>query len=425
MGYDQALLAERRHPTRDDLDEVSQDLPVIAVHQSGHLGAVNSKALEILGWTKDTIDPDGGVIRRRSDGEPDGVLEEAAIFMALFPIIESLSPGQNVTLLEIGQRAYVKFGFTTAQEGRALPAQVAALRNASEQNRLVIDVVAYPDVFGAAEVMFSNIPARDYQQHFRIGGGKISLDGSPQGKTAWLSKPYFHPPEGQDSSYVGYPAASDTTVEEKIADAQARGIQILAHVNGDAAADQLISAVTKAIGQHGKHDHRHVAIHSQVLREDQLDAFMALGIIPSFFSLHTFYWGDWHRDETLGPERASRISPANSAIARDMIFTAHHDAPVGLPSSIMIIASLVNRTTRSGKVLGAEQRISVLDALRSITSHAAYQYHEEHNKGSIEAGKLADFVILDKNPLKVSSEELWNLKVLQTIKEDQTVFQSL
>ena len=149
-----------------------------------------------------------------------------------------------------------------------------------------------------------------------------------------------------------------------------------------------------------------------------------LGIIPSFFGMHTYYWGDWHRDSVLGPERAARISPAASALKRGMIHTQHHDAPVALPSAIMILASQVNRTTRSGQVLGAEQRVSVMAALKTITIAAAYQYFEENTKGSLEPGKLADFVILDKNPLKVESVSIKDIKVVETIKEGDVIYRA-
>jgi len=190
----------------------------------------------------------------------------------------------------------------------------------------------------------------------------------------------------------------------------------------DAAMDQMIRAARAATEKYGPADRRTVGIHSQTIRPDQLDAYKELGIIPSFFGMHTFYWGDWHRDSVLGPERAAFISPAKAALDRGIIFTQHHDAPVALPSSIAILATQVNRITRSGKVLGPDQRVGTFDALRSITVNAAYQYFEEDRKGTIEEGKLADFVILDKNPLKVEPEALWDLQVLETIKEGETVY---
>jgi predicted amidohydrolase YtcJ len=163
-------------------------------------------------------------------------------------------------------------------------------------------------------------------------------------------------------------------------------------------------------------------IHAQTVREDQLDEMAKYGIIPSFFSMHTYYWGDWHRDETLGKERAFRISPAASALQRQMVFTSHHDAPVALPNSIRILNACVNRKSRSGDVIGLDQRISMAEALKALTIHAAYQYGEERRKGSIEVGKLADFVILSGNPTTIDADKIMDIQVLETIKEGKTVY---
>ncbi len=423
FGYDDAQLAEKRHPTRDDLDAVSSDRPVFIIHQSGHLYVANSALLELAGIDAATEDPDGGIIRRRvGSREPNGVLEETALFRVLgvFPKIDEA--GQRA-MVKKGLEAYIRFGFTTAQEGRAFPDDVDLYVAMAEANELAIDVVAYPDYWMARDkVVDSPWLARDGGSRFRIGGIKGNLDGSPQGKTAWLTEPYFVPPEGQDADYVGYPMLGEEKALAMFDDAYAQGWQVINHANGDAAIDQLIRAARAATEKHGAADRRTVGIHSQVMREDQLDAYKELGIIPSFFGMHTFYWGDWHRDSVLGPERAAHISPAQSALDRGMIYTQHHDAPVALPSSIAILATQVNRTTRSGQVLGPEQRVSAWEAVKSITINAAYQYFEEDRKGSIEVGKLADFAILSADPLEVGSEELWDLEVLETIKEGVTVY---
>jgi predicted amidohydrolase YtcJ len=163
-------------------------------------------------------------------------------------------------------------------------------------------------------------------------------------------------------------------------------------------------------------------IHCQTVREDQLDAMQAMGVIPSMFGMHCFYWGDWHRDSVLGPERAERISPARSALRRGMIFSQHHDAPVAFPNAIRILASVVTRRTRSGDILGAAQCIPVDAALKSLTIWPAYHHYEETRRGSIEVDKLADFVVLDKNPLKIPIEELQRLQVVETIKEGKTIY---
>ena len=423
FGYDDAQLKEQRHPTRDDLDAVSTTVPVLAIHQSGHLAAINSKGLEVAGITADSKDPSGGVFRRREGSlEPDGVLEEMAFFKLVFTVLGTLGTDDNKALLKNGLDLYASYGFTTAQEGRATPEAIATETTVAREGGLKMDVVAYADIQGAADTIKPPLHAKTYIQHFRIGGAKLNLDGSPQGKTAWLTKPYHVPPEGQAADYRGYPAVPDDEAVALVDKAFSNSWQILAHCNGDAATDQFIMAIRAATEKYGKADRRPVMIHSQTVREDQLDEMKKLGIIPSFFGMHTYYWGDWHRDSVLGPERAARISPAASALKRGMIFTQHHDAPVALPSSIMILASQVNRTTRSGQVLGPEQRVSVMDALKSITIHAAYQYFEEKTKGSLEPGKLADFVILDKNPLKVEPMAIKDIQVVETIKNGKSIY---
>ena len=429
MNYDDSQLVGKVHPTALDLDKVSTDLPIMILHQSGHLGVVNTKGLELLGYDESTVDPAGGLIRRVAGSlQPNGVLEESALFGPLVKIATPKTAAGLLGMMKGGQDAYVKAGFTTAQEGRATPGGLRGLQAAAATKLLNIDVVAYPDptLFAEGpqfEEAMSNV-SRGYSDHYRIGGLKLSLDGSPQGKTAWLKQPYHVPPEGHGASYVGYPALKPGVIDRYVQQAFKNKWQVLIHTNGDAASDQFITSLSKALEEHPNKDLRPVAIHAQVIREDQLDAMNSLGAIPSFMSVHTFYWGDWHRDSVLGEKRALRISPAKSALDRGMIYTSHNDAPVTLPNALMILSSQVNRTTRSGKILGKEQRVSVLEALKSITINAAYQYFEENIKGSIEPGKLADMVILDKNPLKIDSKDLTSIRILETIKEGKSIYRS-
>jgi len=426
-GYDDAQLSEQRHPTASDLDQVSKDQPVMILHQSGHLASVNHKALELLNFNQNTPNPEGGVIRREANSNvPNGVLEESALFTAIGSIFKDVPPQVMFQIAQKGIDAYVKNGFTTVQEGRADQGTTEMWHALAKQNQLPIDVVSYPDITTSQEYMLKQGSSRQYDQHFRIGGVKISLDGSPQGKTAWLTQPYLIPPEGKDKNYKGYPAIKDNQqVNQYINLAFKQGWQVLAHANGDAAIDQFIGAVKDATLKQGKADRRSVLIHSQTIRDDQLDQLKALDIIPSFFSLHTFYWGDWHRQQTLGEARAARISPTASALKKQLIFTEHHDAPVVPPNSLMMLDATVNRVTRSNYVLGADERVSPYMALKSMTDWAAYQYFEDQNKGTITQGKLADLVILDQNPLTVPSREIKNIQVLATYKEGNLIYQKL
>ena len=424
FGYDEAQLKERRPPTRQELDAVSEDLPVIIVHQSGHIGVLNSKALQLAGLNQDSLDPEGGHIRRESDGKtPNGVLEETAWFLAGMQLVQP-SPKDYATMLLEGQKLYAKFGFTTGQDGRSDENSNKTWMTLSQSGKMLIDLVSYPDITlpFTESMMQSQWVDQDYHGHFRIGGVKLSLDGSPQGKTAYLSKPYYIPPSGQSTDYRGYPALADENVDKYVDRAYANHWQLLVHANGDAASDQMIKSVDKIVAKYGQADRRTVMIHAQTVREDQLDDMKRLAITPSFFGMHAYYWGDWHRDETLGPLRADRISPAVSALRRNMLFTEHHDAPVAFPDAIAILDAVVNRRTRSKDILGPDQRLAIDVALKSITLWAAWQYFEESSKGSIEVGKLADFVVLSDNPMTIDPNQLRTIKVLETIKEGHTIY---
>jgi len=419
FGYDNAQLAEQRHPTKEDLDKVSTDIPVLIIHQSGHLGVGNSKALEMAGITADTKNPKGGVFQRmEGSNEPNGVCEEYAFFYLAAQLAANFDDTINDALVVEGAKLAASFGYTTAQEGRAFGPGLEAMKRVAKSGNLPIDLVAYPDTL---EIDEPN-PSMDYQNNFRVGGVKLTIDGSPQGKTAWLTEPYFVPPPGQPEDYKGYAAIDEETTFAAVDKAYANGWQILCHANGDAASDRLISAIRKAQAKYPDVDNRPVLIHGQVLREDQVDALKELNIFPSLFPMHTFYWGDYHRDSVLGPERAANISPTGWVLERDMMFGSHHDAPVALPDSMRILSATVTRKSRTGQVLGPEHKVPVATALKAMTIWPAWQHFEEKTKGSIEVGKLADFVVLSDNPLEIDEDKLAELKILETIKEGKSIY---
>lgn len=417
-GYDDSLLAEQRHPDAADLNEVSQQHPILLLHVSGHLAAANSRALSRGGINAETLDPPGGIIRRLpGSNEPSGVLEETATYTLRkymnAPVKDPVaSVAQDMAI-------YARNGITTAQDGAASAEVVQLLKAADKAGHLPMDVIAYPMGQPDSETISDAFTFGTYDGRVKVGGVKLMLDGSPQGKTAYMTKPYLHPPHGQDAAYRGYPNLPQPKVDELVASYFSKGIPIIAHANGDAAADMLIEAVSNA---KPTHDHRTTMIHAQTVREDQLTQMKSLAMIPSFFAAHSFYWGDWHRDSVFGTERASRISPTASTVARGMVFTVHNDAPVVPPDMIRLLWATTNRITRSGKTLGKAQRISTYDALKAMTINAAFQHFEEQLKGSIETGKRADFVVLSENPLTKPAVDLLELKVRGTYVGGEPIF---
>jgi len=422
FGYDNGQLAELRHPMREDLDAVSKDVPIVLVHQSGHLIAVNSKALEIGGITASTPNPTGGVIQRGEDGkEPNGVLEEVAAFPLLIKLLGRVGPEGSAIFVRAGAEMWARFGYTTAQDGRTMPGGLKAMKAVAKAGEFKIDVVSYPDVLVDRNLIKSEV-SPTYKNHFRVAGAKLTIDGSPQGFTAWRDRPYYKPVGNYPPGYNGYPAATAEQVGDAIDWAFANNIQILTHANGEAASDQLIAYIDAATKKYGKGDRRPVLIHGQFMREDQIDSLNTLGILPSLFPMHTYYWGDWHREHTVGPVLADNISPTGWCVKRGMKFTTHHDAPVAFPDSMRVLDATVTRRSRSGDIIGPDQRVDVMTALKAMTIWPAWQHFEEDTKGSIEVGKLADFVILDKNPTTVDPETLDQIKVTETIKEGVTIF---
>ena len=420
MGYDDSLLEEQRHPTRKDLDAVSTTNPIYLIHVSGHLGAANTLGLSLANITSESQDPSGGKIRREiNSSQPNGVLEETAAYPVQQLAMTSYKDPMGSVVKAM--KVYASNGITTAQDGASNQSSIGLLQAANAQNLLTLDVISFPIAQGVPDESIQSLNFGGYAGRLKMGGIKLILDGSPQGKTAYITKPYLVPPHGQDEQYKGYPLIPQESVDQLINKYSMAEIPIMAHANGDAAADMLLEAVQKSSISS---DHRTVMIHAQTVREDQLDQMKKLKIIPSYFSSHTFYWGDWHRDSVFGNERASRISPTNSTLKRGMPFTVHNDAPIVPPDMIRLLWSTTNRLTRSGKVLGPDQRISTYDALKAMTINAAYQHFEEDIKGTIEVGKLADLVVLSENPLSMQTQDLLNLRVVATYSHGQEIYQA-
>lgn len=398
-GYDHNRLRERAHPTKQLLDAAFPEIPVVLQHQSGHFGVFNSAALAALGLT--------GTDR-------SGYLEENE-FVTAVKKMPMPAPAQMLDAYRKALARYASYGITTVQEGMMVSQMLPLYQMLLHQDALTLDVVGYPQL-ADAQLFYDTLSscAEGYCHGFRLGGYKIILDGSPQGRTAWMKTPYV----GTKDCY-GVSTMTGEQVRAALQTAVKDNRQLLAHCNGDAAAEQLLTEAEALVDPAALAAIRPVIIHAQLLEPEQLPRVKALGFLPSFFVAHCYYWGDVHI-QNFGRERAGKISPARSALDRGVRFTFHQDTPVIEPDMLQTVWCAVNRKTKNGVVL--EEQIPVWDALKAVTIHAAYQYGEEQTKGSLEAGKQADFVILEQNPMTVRPEKIKDIAVLQTYQAGICVF---
>ncbi len=404
FSYDNTLFPDGQHPTRQQLDRLSQEHPVYLRHISGHMGVANSLALQELQVDNNVAPHNHFVGVDIKTGELNGLLQEHAA-PSLEKFLRNFSYLEIITAYKKTQDEYLAEGITTAQNGIANQATTRLLRVLQRIGVLPMRVNAWVD----HKVAQHSDPLESAR--YRQATVKLIVDGSPQGMTAYLSTPYFDT-QSHSENFKGAPLYTQALLSARVLYFHKAGYQIALHGNGDAAIDMIIEAIDKAQTSHPRADARHILVHAQTIREDQILKLKTLPLTPSFFNSHTYYWGDWHREVTLGPRRAALISPLASAQKAGLRFSLHSDAPVTPVSPLHLAWSAVNRQTRSGFTLGEQQRIDLTSALRAITIDAAWQSHTDHDRGSIEAGKLADLIVLSEDPAAV--------KDLRTLKVDLT-----
>lgn len=425
-GYDQDFLKEKRHPTRDDLDAQFPSNPVILLHTSGHMLVANSMALKLAGIDAKTKDPVGGTIVRKSDGsnEPNGLCQEMAA-MAFMPFLSKPLPmSQEIRKMIQIQDYYASCGITTANDGLTSSDKMKILEATAREKKFKIDIIALPMFSLANELVGTGrLKWGIYQNRLKYQGLKMTVDGSPQGKTAFLTKAYLTPVPGCNHDCKGFANLTQTDVNQLFLRCYSNKVQVFSHCNGDAAVDMMILAHQYAEKQVGKKDkdRRTTIIHSQIMRPDQMIQYKTEGLIPSFFTNHTYYWGDVHL-ANLGSKRASYLSPMKAAFDSGIPCTNHTDYTVTPMDQFFLLWTSVNRISRNGKIIGKDQRITPYQGLQALTIHAAYQYFEENTKGSLKKGKLADLAILNKNPLKVNRSEIKSISVVETIKNGKRIY---
>jgi predicted amidohydrolase YtcJ len=422
FGYDDTLLAEKRHPTRAELDSVSTEHPVVAMHISGHMLVANSVAQEMVGISADTPDPDGGVIGRRPGSrEPNGLLEETAR-LGVMEKMQDLPLTTVYAMMKSAANEYAAIGVTTAQSGGVSKQLGSGLKLFSDLGVIPQRLILFAFEHDFQDELYSGgFDAADYSSDkVDMVAVKIVADGSIQGYTGYLSQPYHVPYKG-DETFRGYPAVLRDQLFEQVETLHRAGYQLAIHGNGDASIEDILDAFEAAQAAHPVEDPRMILIHSQMARADQIVRMKELGVTPSFFSAHTWYWGDRHRDIFMGPERAAQMSPAKWAQDNDLRFSSHLDTPVTPMLPLQAVWSQVHRISTGGDTIGAEQRIGVMDALRAVTIDAAWQVFKEDELGSLEPGKLADLVVLSGNPLD-DPMTMRDLSVERTVVGGVTIF---
>ncbi len=414
--FDNTAIAEGRMPTRAELDSVSTDHPVWVLHASGHNGVANSFALSLRGISRNTPDPVGGRYGRSEDGNLTGLIEGLSAMGEMGDTDFLIDRKRFWEGFAACRDEYLAHGVTYAQNAWSSRVMLEHFASLGRDEDPGIDLMLLP--IGELEPGLMDTLDWPGNPHLTLGPRKLFTDGAFQLQTAFLSKPYYQPIDMRHPCGMSY--VSEEEHRREVKKLHDLGHQIHCHCNGDAGADMFIEAVAAALADNPRPDHRHTIIHGQTLRDDQLERMAELGMTVSFFSAHIHFWGDRHYNTFLGPERANRLSPAASAERYGVRYTLHNDASVTPTRPLHLAHCAVNRTTSNGRVLGDEQKISVLSALRAQTIDAAWQVFQEDHRGSIEPGKIADLAVLSGN-LVDAPERLAGLKVTTTVRKGEVI----
>jgi hypothetical protein len=418
--YDHEGLDEKRHVTRAELDAIAPDRPIVLLHVSLHGAVANSAALKAAGLDESTPVPAGGMMLRDEAGKLNGVLLEKAMFLLLAKLPQPTAE-QKLAALDAAQNAYFAEGYTHAQDGATQPPDVAFLTSPAARERLKIDLALLPFSPGLDALLAKpDIEFGKYRGHVKLQGIKFVLDGSVQARTGYFTRDYARgSPEGTHP-WHGQPVLSEEQFIAQAKKANDRHWQLFVHANGDAAIDMAIRGFD-ALGIKADDDRRPVVIHSQFQRPDQLAAYKRIGVGPSYFSNHTWYWADVHRTN-FPKEVVDFISPLRSAKRAGLIPSNHSDYSVTPLDTRFMLWTSMARVSPTGVVSGPDERLGAYEALQALTTGPARQAFEEDRKGRIKAGLLADFVILDKNPLATPVEGVRDIRVLETIKDGRSVW---
>ncbi|MCM3570395.1 amidohydrolase [Neobacillus mesonae] len=423
-GYDDTLINEKRHITREDLDQVSSNTPVFITHVSGHVAYVNSLALKMAGLTDGISNPNGGQYGKDEKGRLNGVLYEESAMAPVRRKIPQMTVEDKIHAISTASKEYVAQGITTITDAAVfglddLEAHLQASKFGVNPMRTRLMIMHH--------LLRKGAPYGDYSQEqlnkeiMMRSGGRAKLDsakifqyGLIQGLPEALSKSYYNNPVTINHSQDSF--------NEEVLDLHRRGFRMAAHGNGDRAVGSILEAYENALLPYPRAKHLHRIDHVQTASTAVIKKMAELGVAGSFSINHVYLCGERHKQIFLIPERGNRISPLAEAVKHNLLFTLHSDCPITSISPIFSVWLAVNRMTRDGDILGPEQRIDLVTALKSMTIYGAELNFDEKITGSIEIGRQADFVVLEADPTAVNPMDIKDIKIQATFIEGKPVY---
>lgn len=424
FGLDAQLHADMEEPTREQLDSIAPNNPLGIQSSNCHALYLNSAGLDACGINESTPTPTGSIIERDESGRPTGKIAEAITWRALENFYTAWGDDRLPAEFATSIDQFIQNGITTVTEHLYLPFYKAYYLSVLDKNMPMPRVAAYQQAI-TADMQVEQFNIAD--DRLWMAGVKIHADGSPFIGNIWLTKPYLNTPTTLErmnlpSDHLGGTNYPQAYFEKMLRTYFEQGWQMTIHTQGDATIDMVLDLVEQLLDESARNDHRFRLEHCALMRDDQIDRAIQLGVLCSFFINHITHWGAPIEDALFGPERAAHYMPAGSAVNAGMITSLHADTPMTDPSALQLMQAATTRIAGDGRCLGPDQRLSVEQALKAVTIDAAFQIGMENKLGSLTPEKHADLVILDANPLDVDSDSLNNIRVLQTWLAGQCVW---
>ena len=415
-GWDQERFTESRYPNRHDIDDVAPENPVLLIRICGHIALANTMALKMAGIDQDTQDPPGGIIERDSDGYPTGILKENAIELVR-RVIPRPTPRELMDAAERAINKCLEKGVTTVHFMSALPEEIEALYSLHKSGRLKIRVRIYVDQRFYRDVLEKFGRSLD-GEWIRINGVKIFADGSFGGRTAALREPYSD--KRDTSGKLIYTTDELCAIIDEVA---SNGMQLAIHGIGDLAIETILSAMEKALGPKNIRQYRHRIEHGSLMPPDLVEKASKLGVVIS--TQPGFIKADFWLPERLGVERVKHVYNFRTLLNNGIVLCAGSDAPVDEVEPLIGIYLAVSRGGPSNKLyrFSKSESIGLTDAIKMYSTNAAYAGHDEDKIGSIEQGKYADLIILDRRINNM--EDLLDARVWMAIVDGKIVYERL